>query len=302
MGLRSRRRRAYLVLGTCATVAAVAAIVAEVGTGQPTSSSPAAREAPARVRDVACPSPSLNGTLPSLVYLPAGYASAGLRYPVIYFLHGLPAGPDSYKQNAFVAQAIANIGRRALVVAVQGARTDNDDREYLDWGPKENWAAAIASDLPRCIDARFHTIPYADARALIGLSAGGFGAFNIGLRHLSTFSAVESWSGYFYATDPTGLRRLDLGSKAANRKARVPRGRRLLAQVTTRPAFVGFYVGRQDTRFLQANIELNQAFTARRIPHLFRIYPGGHSDALWTDEAPQWLALALATLATPQRR
>ena len=33
------------------------------------------------------------GALHYEVYLPADYATSGLRYPVLYFLHGLPAGP-----------------------------------------------------------------------------------------------------------------------------------------------------------------------------------------------------------------
>jgi transposase len=43
-----------------------------------------------------------------------------------------------------------------------------------------------------------------------------FGAFNIGLRRLGTFAAVESWNpgGYFVASDPSGLVTLDLGLRA----------------------------------------------------------------------------------------
>jgi dipeptidyl aminopeptidase/acylaminoacyl peptidase len=36
---------------------------------------------------------ALGGTLPFTVYLPPGYATSSRRYPVIYFLHGLPASP-----------------------------------------------------------------------------------------------------------------------------------------------------------------------------------------------------------------
>ena len=36
-------------------------------------------------------STALKGTMHYSVYLPAGYATSTRRYPVIYFLHGLPA-------------------------------------------------------------------------------------------------------------------------------------------------------------------------------------------------------------------
>ena len=259
--------------------------------------SPSAAAPFARTLNIKCRSPALGGTLPAAVYLPTGYQSGSTRYPVIYFLHGLPAGPSSYKDNAFVADAVATSGHRAIVVAPQGARNPNSDPEYLDGGPNEDWPIAIARDLPRCIDSRFRTIPTRDGRALVGLSAGGFGAFNVGLRHLATFAAVESWSGYFAATDPTGLRTLNLGSERANRKARVPRGRHLDAKLTRRPTFIAFFIGRQDTRFLTANIMLDEAFTKHHIPHIFKTYRGGHAESLWRQQAPLWLGLALNHLA-----
>jgi enterochelin esterase-like enzyme len=278
------------VTGVLALVAGISAVVAKQRA-----------PSPATTLNVDCTSPSLAGELPAVVYLPAGYRSYRLvRYPVIYFLHGLPASTGSYQANAFVARAVAASGHRAIVVAPQGARADGDDREYLDWGATEDWPQAIAVDLTRCIDSRLRTINNRQGRALIGLSAGGFGAFNIGLRRLGTYAAVESWSGYFEATDPTGLRRLDLGTPQANRKAHVPRGHRLKARLAKRPTFIGFYVGRQDSRFETANVLLDQAFAAHHIAHVFRIYQGGHEGSLWTRWAPQWLALALQHMSRPQ--
>jgi enterochelin esterase-like enzyme len=236
--------------------------------------------------------------LPAAVYLPADYASGATRYPVVYFLHGLPAEPTSYQATAFVANAAAASGRRAIVVAPQGARTVEADDEYLDLGQSNDWNAALSRDLTHCIDSRFRTIAQRDGRALIGVSAGGFGALNVGLRHLRTFAAVESWSGYSAATDPSGLQVLDLGSKKANKKARVRRGPRLSRTLTNRPAFVGFYVGRQDERFLAANIGLDRAFDTNHIQHVFRIYAGGHEQSLWTSQAPLWIRLALHHLST----
>lgn len=250
-----------------------------------------------RTLDINCHSPALGGTLPAAVYLPAAYNSGSRRYPVIYFLHGLPAGPILYKATGFVAGAAAASGHQAIVVAPQGARADGNDREYLDWGRGEDWPTAITRDLVACTDARFRTIARRGGRALVGLSAGGFGAFNIGLRSLTTFAAVESWSGYFAATDPSGLRVLELGSKQADGKARVRHGRSLSSDLKRHPTLVAFYVGRQDDRFLQANILLDRELREQHIPHWFAIYPGGHSQALWVKWAPLWLGRALAYLA-----
>lgn len=252
---------------------------------------------PPRTMAVECRSPSVAGTLPAAVYLPAGYGDGAQRYPVVYILHGLPAGPQTYTGSAFVAAAVANGARPAIVVAPQGARSENSDPEYLNSGPNENWSGAIAIDLTHCIDTRFRTIANRSGRAMVGFSAGGFGAMNIGLRHLDLYGAVESWSGYFEATDPSGQHILDLGSPAANALARAPRDAALSQALAQYPAFIGFYVGQQDTTFLADNRSYDAALSRQHIAHTFAVYPGGHSVALWRNEATQWLQQALAALA-----
>jgi S-formylglutathione hydrolase FrmB len=292
------RTRRKLVLGMTMAAAAAGAVALVLAISH--VSSAAAPRLRAGTIQVNCPSPSLAGKLPAIVYLPRGYAHSSKRYPVIYFLHGLPADAYDYTGNAFVAQAVPATGRAAIVVAPQGSRGGDTDPEYLDWAPDKNWPDAIATDLPKCIDSRFRTLAKRTGRALIGVSAGGYGAFNIGLRHLDTFGALESWSGYFAATDPSGLATLDLGSRKANRRARVPRGRHLVKKLTRRPTFIAFYVGSQDATFRDANIMLDQAFTAHNIDHRFAVYPGAHDTSLWEQWAPLWLGYALNHLSRPR--
>jgi enterochelin esterase-like enzyme len=252
---------------------------------------------PAKTVSLSCQSPSLGGTLPTLVYLPRGYLNSTGRYPVVYFLHGLPANPTSYEYNGFIAQSLATAGKPAIVVTPQGARSQNADREYLDWSTTENWPRAISHDLVGCIDHRYRTIAGRDGRALTGLSAGGYGAFNIGLRTLSVFGAVESWSGYFAATDPAGTTVLNLGSQRADADAAVPTVPELNAELAEYPSYIAFYVGAQDTRFYQDNQSFDATLTTGRIQHVYATYPGGHSMTLWRGEAPTWLGNALDYLA-----
>ena len=157
-------------------------------------------------------SPAVGGRLRLAVYLPAGYASSGRRFPVVYFLHGLPAAAGSFRGADFLARALASSGRRAIIVAPQGARDNDSDPEYLDWGPGRNWETAITSDVVGYVDSHFRTIGTRQGRAIVGLSAGGYGAVMLALHHLPAFSVVESWSGYFHPTDPAGDHALDLGS------------------------------------------------------------------------------------------
>lgn len=249
--------------------------------------------------DVAFHSTALDATMHARIFLPADYdASVARRYPVIYFLHGLPATSISYSGLRWVAAALAATGKPAILVAPQGARNDDPDAEYLDWGSGRNWETYLSSELVHVVDSRFRTIANGRGRAIIGESAGGYGAAAIGFDHLARYAAIESWSGYFVPTDPTGLVRLDRGSKAANDRASLHHlVASSAAEIRRDHPFFAFYVGRGDTRFLQQNLTLDGELTAAHIRHLFEVYAGGHTTALWERHAVGWLRLALEHLA-----
>lgn len=244
-------------------------------------------------------SPAVAGRLRLAVYLPAGYAtSEGRRYPVVYFLHGLPAAPSSYRGADFLARALAASGRRAIIVAPQGARDNDSDPEYLDWGAGRNWETAITRDVVTYVDSHLRTIRGRKGRAIVGLSAGGYGAVMLALHHLPAFSVVESWSGYFHPTDPAGDRALDLGTPRANANASAHAFVKTLRRgFAERPTFFAFYVGSGDSRFREENRLFHRELTAAGVPHLFRIYPGGHEQSVWSAHAQTWLAVAVDHLA-----
>ena len=245
---------------------------------------------------------AVDGRLQLAVYLPADYPTSGKRYPVIYFLHGLPAGPTAYQGSSFLADALDRTGREAVIVAPQGARDSDSDPEYLDWGTGRNWETAITHDVVRYVDAHFRTIADRRGRAIVGLSAGGYGAVLLALHHLPSFSVIESWSGYFHPTNPAGTAALDLGSRSTNARASahtfVVTLRRSFAR---QPTFFAFYVGRGDERFRAENVQLDRELDRARVGHVFRVYPGGHQQSVWQRHAATWLNLAAAHLAPPRR-
>jgi enterochelin esterase-like enzyme len=260
----------------------------------------AAHAAGPDARDLVFHSHALDATMHARVVVPAGYAHGKRHYPVVYFLHGLPATAISYSQLRWVADALADTGRPAILVAPQGARDGDTDPEYLDWGAGRNWETYVSSELVNQVDARYRTIATRRGRAIVGLSAGGYGAAAIGLHHLDRFAAIESWSGYFEPTDPTGRIKLDRGSKAANGRAslHVLVGSDAAAIRASHP-FFAFYVGNGDTRFRSENVQLDRELRSARIAHVFDVYPGGHTTALWKRHAVAWLRLALRHLSAP---
>jgi S-formylglutathione hydrolase FrmB len=252
--------------------------------------------------DLSFESKALRRQLHFAAYLPPGYRASGLRYPVVFFLHGLPAGPQAYRHVGWLQSALDSLSRRVILVAPQGAAKKGDDPEYLDWGPGRNWETALAVELPRCVDSRLRTIHGRDGRALVGLSAGGYGAVILALHHLDDFAAIESWSGYFHPTDPAGTRALDLGSAVRNARANahgfVATLRRDRAR---RPTFFAFYVGKGDSRFRAENVQLDRELTEAGVPHVFALYPGAHEGSVWSAHARTWLRLAADHLAAARR-
>jgi S-formylglutathione hydrolase FrmB len=280
---------ALALVSACAAIAATAARAHHHGRGS-------------TVVDLSFRSHALARRLHFFAYLPPDYATSGLRYPVVFFLHGLPAGPNAYKSAGWLRGALDSLPRGVILVAPQGSATEDADPEYLDWGPGRNWESAIAQQLPRFVDSHLRTIPRRDGRALVGLSAGGYGAVILALHHLDDFKAVESWSGYFHPTNPQGTRRLDLGSAARNARANAHAFVSTLKRdETRRPTFFAFYVGSEDKRFRDENLRLDRELRTAHVPHVFALYPGAHAGTVWSAHAKAWLRLAVDHLTPPGR-
>jgi S-formylglutathione hydrolase FrmB len=244
--------------------------------------------------DTEMSSVALGGSVHALVVLPQGYPTSGKRYPVVYFLHGLPGSPSSYRGSAWVAEVAARVGP-SIIVEPQGARDGDSDAEYLDWGTNRNWSTYLTRELPRYIDSHFRTIRSRSGRAIVGISAGGYGAAMLGLNDLDEFSVIESWSGYFHATDPSGTKAIAAPASANVHNLLA----RLAADEQRRATFLGFYIGKADSRFLVENEQFADELTRAGIQHTFALYDGAHENALWRRQAERWLRLALDHLLRP---
>lgn len=246
-------------------------------------------------------SPALGGRRqPVDVYLPPGYAShPRKRYPVFYLLHGFPGRPGAFLQTVrmgVVEDVLVARHRIRPVILVMpfGSTGTFTDKEWVDGvRPHEGWETFVARDLVRAIDARFRTIPRGSARAIGGLSEGGYGAIDIAVHHPGEFRVVESWSGYEQA-DPI---RSIFGDDRARMAADTP-----LEQVGSQASalrrartYFWFYSG-SDDRLLGQNRRFAQRLRALSIPHRFLIRRGGHNWALWRGNAAASLVAAARRL------
>jgi enterochelin esterase-like enzyme len=236
-----------------------------------------------------------------LIYLPQGYANqakSGARFPVLYLLHGDGRndrhGAGHLFQRGRVGPAATRLVRSGAsrpMLIVMPETTDSSVVGDTEWAntSRGRFASGVI-DLVRSVDSTWPTVRNRAGRGIAGLSMGGYGAVNIALRHLSLFSVVESWSGYFTQT-PTGP---FAGATPARLRANSPAAyvHTLWSQLTADPIHVLLYISRTDPLHVQQG-----PFAARLaslgVPVEAHEFGGPHNFALWSDH----MALALSYAA-----
>jgi enterochelin esterase-like enzyme len=157
------------------------------------------------------------------------------------------------------------------------------DEEWANGvGSRSAWETFLARDVVQQVDARYRTIRSGSARALAGLSEGGYGALNIGIHHPGEFRVLESWSGYQRADDIGSI----FGHRAALLRRNSPEATVAASAAALRRAHtrIWFYSGTGD-RDLAQNRHFAQQLTGLRLSHRFFVVRGGHNWALWRGNA-----------------
>jgi S-formylglutathione hydrolase FrmB len=271
-----------------------------------------------------------------VVYLPAGYES-GKHYPVFYYLHGLGGNEHDWIGGGHLAESADALGLQAIVVM-----PDGDDAFYADGIAPVDYDACmkdatglflqkqraktcvharkyetyITKDLVGEIDAKYHTIAKKDGRAIAGLSMGGFGALELGLRHQDEFAAAASHSGIdallYVGPHPYVAGKVEMlaDPKQWGVSAPIPDlnpwvrgifGDDLASWQQHDPAFLAqqlapgalaLYLdcGTEDIFGLDAGAQyLHDLLLAKKIDHAFYIGPGHHDFNFWRVRLPESL-------------
>jgi len=130
------------------------------------------------------------------VYLPDGYETSNLKYPVLYLLHG--HGQDLYAWVNYghiqptTDELIAH-GEipPAIIVMPDAGMTWFVDR-------KEKMETAVIQDLVGDVQRTFRVIDDRKGRAIAGLSMGGYGALRFVLKYPEMFAAAGLLSPAIY--------------------------------------------------------------------------------------------------------
>jgi enterochelin esterase-like enzyme len=155
-------------------------------------------------------------------------------------------------------------------------------------------------DVVHDADRRLATIADRQGRVIAGLSEGGYGALNIALHHLGTFSGAQSWSGYFRQTPTqsfTGASRAAL--QANSPLVEVPRRARTIRHLGFR-AWV--YQGLSDPARPSDERQFVRVLAGAGAAVHYGFFPGGHDWGLWRAQVPRMLVAASHWFASPAGR
>ena len=228
-------------------------------------------------------SPVLNGRRSYWIYLPAGYDRPGASLPVVYLLHGLHGAESDWVKKGLAHETASRLlteGRivpMILVCPSDGLAFDGTG--YLNrFDGSGRYEDYIARDLVDHIDSTYPVLRDRRARAITGLSMGGFGAMNLALHHPELFCSVASHSGLFFHA----FEEETSGLTPEHRRANSP-----YYLVGEHPEAVAqlriyFDCGRDDFLYSQ-NEAFDQRLTELGVPHVYHRFSGGHSWEYWTE-------------------
>jgi enterochelin esterase-like enzyme len=225
-----------------------------------------------------------------IVYLPPGYAAhPRRRYPVFYLLHGSPGLPNALlltvKTGVVEDELLARHEIRPMILVMPfGSSGRFIDTEWANGVRADSgWETFLARDVVRAIDTRYRTIRSGSARALGGLSEGGYGSLNVGLHHPGEFHVLESWSGYESADKIVSIFGRGKNRLAYNSpRSYVPAVARRLRREGTD---VWFYSSRGD-RYLGQNQAFSHELARLHVRHRFLVVSGGHTWRAWRENFP----------------
>lgn len=232
----------------------------------------------------------------SAVYLPPGFDPAR-RYPVVYLLHGMKGAPSSIydgMQLPRVADRLVSHGAAPFiaVMPVAGPTAHPNSGEWA--GVWENY---VVDDVVPWVDAHLPAIPNANARALEGLCAGGYGAMDIGLRHAGLFGTLGSFEGYFSPVFRDGP---FVSASAADLRAHDPVLLVRRAAAALRRAGTRFYVsvgGNHGAVLARWSLAFAQELHTLHLPHELWRLPPSERGRFWRATLPSALVFADAGLA-----
>ncbi|MBX3289562.1 MAG: esterase family protein [Acidobacteria bacterium] len=244
--------------------------------------------------------------MPYQVVLPSGYTKSSdedIKFPVIYLLHGLTGHFNNWTDKTKVIEYAEKY--RVILVFPEGG-----DGWYTDSvsNEKEKYESYIIKELIPEIEKNYRVDKRREARAIAGLSMGGYGSLKFGLKYPDMFVIAGSFSGALGAAEiteknfPGSIGKsidaifgpADSDTRRANDIFDIVR-KTTPEKIKTLPYF---YIdcGTEDFLF-QTNRDFISLLTEKKIPHEYRQLPGTHNWQYWDSQVKEFFRVASQKLS-----
>lgn len=217
------------------------------------------------------------------IYTPAGYETGGKRYPVLYLLHGLGGDENEWVSFGRACQILDNLiaqgkAKPMIVVMPNGLMAMNAapgessmgyyKPRHFDTGTMDGQFESQFMDIVRFVDKRFRTQAQKNARAIAGLSMGGFHSLYISANNPDAFGYVGLFSAAVGVSDTSKspvYQNLD---------------EKLKVQFARKPKLYWTGIGTADFLF-KSNQEFRAKLDAAGYPYEYRETSDGHVWKNW---------------------
>lgn len=239
-----------------------------------------------------------------LVLLPNDYGN-DRNFPVLYLLHGLYGDYKNWDTRT-------GIEKYAKAMSLLIVMPDANDSWYTNSAtvPRDRFEDFIAKDLISEIDEKYRTIHKKRARAIAGLSMGGYGALKLALKYPDLFSFAGTLSGAFNAPGDLDHLRPEFRAKLLEvfgdpgSHIRTENDAFLLLKTAREHPYFYLACGSEDF-FLDTNRDFVAQLSAQKMAYEYHETVGGHTWEYWDSAVgPMLRAVArhFESGAAPERR
>ena len=217
------------------------------------------------------------------IYTPAGYETSNKRYPVFYLLHGMGGDENAWLELGRTSQILDNLiaqgkAEPMIVVMTNGnaALEAAPGESSLGFAPPtinlpKTMEGSFETAFPEVVsfvDKHYRTIRKKDARAIAGLSMGGFHSLHISKQYPDKFGYIGLFSAAI-TSDRGGDSPIykDIDAK-------------LKKQFAMNPKLYWIAIGKTDFLY-QANTEYRKLLDEKGYPYTYYESEDGHIWKNW---------------------
>lgn len=227
------------------------------------------------------------------IYTPAGYENSKKRYPVLYLLHGSGGDEDSWTTLGRASQILDNLIAQGKAKPMIVVMTNGNAALQATWGEAPAGFVTPTIELPKTTDGSFEaafpeivsfvdkayrTIAKKNARAIAGLSMGGFHSMQISKEYPGMFDYVGLFSASARFKGKVDSPIYD------NCEAKIK------TQFAQKPALYWIAIGKDDFLYKE-NLKFRKFLDENRFPYTYVESEGGHIWRNWRNYLSQFAPL-----------